>query len=77
MAGEFKDALKGVDWLRVAHRLSTLFRTVRGDSEVEADHQTERARGGSLTRSIEAVARQAVNCQAPRPCGCPMCGDDK
>ena len=76
MAGEIRTALRGVDWLRVAHRLSTLFRTVRGDSDVDQDHAAERTRGGSLGRSIEAVAREAINCQAPGACVCPMCEEE-
>ena len=70
MGPEIKAALGQVDWLRAVHRLSTLGREIRGDADgLETDHETERARGVSLTRS----ARKIMDCQAPRECDCAMC----
>jgi hypothetical protein len=58
MTPEFKAALRGVDWLRVAHRLATLGRALRGDArDLEADHLAEQSRAGKLRKSIEGVAR--------------------
>lgn len=58
MTPEFKAALRRVDWLRVAHRLATLGRALRGDDrDLDADHLAEQTRAGKLRKSIEGVAR--------------------
>jgi len=73
----FKEAMRNVDWLRVAHRLSTLARSLRGDAaDLEADHNAERSRAGNVRRSFEAAARESMNCRAPSACACPMCGEE-
>lgn len=73
MNPELKAVLQRVDWLRVTSRLSTLVRSMRGDAELEHDHDVETNRGRKLLDSIDGAARQALNCKAPQPCACPMC----
>lgn len=59
MNADFKAALRRVDWLRVAHRLSTLARSLRGDGRhLEADHVTEQERAAKMRKSLEGVARE-------------------
>ncbi len=77
MNPEFKAALARVDWLRVAHRVTTLARAVRGDAvDLEADHKAEQSRAGNLRRSLESAVRESVNCVAPLACACPLCGEE-
>ncbi len=76
MRPEYKEALRQVDWLRVAHRLTTLARELRSDAQLEDDHNAERSRANKFRRSLEGAAREAVNCRAPGACACPMCGEE-
>ena len=76
MNPELKAALAQVDWLRVGHRLLTLSRSLRGDAELDNDHQAETGRASKLLATLDGVARQSVNCKAPAACACPLCGED-
>ncbi len=46
------------DWLRIVHQLATLGRSIRGDVDVETDHQRERARGRRARISLDGIRDQ-------------------
>lgn len=75
LAQQLGAELGRVDWLRVIHRGAVLFRALRGDADAAADDATERARAGKLRSTVDGVARAAVGCLAPAPCGCPICSE--
>lgn len=74
MKPELKEALQGVDWLRVAQRLSTLARAVRGDgAQLRDDLRADNSAADNLRRKLQSVARESFNCRAPAACACPLC----
>ena len=46
------------DWLRIAHQLATLGRSVRGDVDIETDHKRERERGRRARKSLDGIRDQ-------------------
>lgn len=76
MDPELRKQLKAVDWLRVAHRASTLFRLLRGDRHVDHDTTQEKARALQMHGTIESIARNAVGCTRDTDCDCPICTEE-
>ena len=62
--------------LRVLHKLVVLGRALRGDKDIDTDHQQETARARKIKRSMNDVARHAVGCRAPADCDCAVCAEE-
>ena len=76
MDPELRKQLKTIDWLRVFHRGSTLFRLLRGDAHVDKDTTREKKRALQMHGTIESIARNAVGCTRDDECDCPICREE-
>lgn len=67
-----------IDWLRLAHRGFALVRALRGDANLDDDHQRERNRAAQVRKTIDDTARAVVGCVAHKgqPCDCPVCSEE-
>jgi hypothetical protein len=54
-----------VDWPKVIHTGAVLVRSVRGDTDIERDHEREIARVKTIRRTGEQIARAALGCTKP------------
>ncbi len=72
MDSELRKQLKGVDWVRVLHRATTLIRVARGDREVDVDTAREKRRALTMAGTVDAIARAFVGCTRRDDCDCPL-----
>ncbi len=66
-----------IDWLRIAHRVTTLVRDLRGDDQLDDDHRMERGRATTMRGAVDELARTVMGCQKPNPCDCPICSEEE